>query len=391
MNVRNSFDILHVTDLTDGRKLRAIRSIPSTPPAVAMEGGTGGEAETTVTDYCGDYIYEDGAIERINTPAGYLSFRDNYGDRLDSPRHIFFLRDHLGNNRVALDGANGAIMQINHYYPFGMPMNAGLNTGFQPWKFGGKEFDRTAGLDLYDFEARAYDPSTARFLRHDDLTEKYLPLSPYTYCANNPLLMVDPTGNDARICVEGNKITVTANIILTGANATDELAQAYSSDIQNTWGAVKSVSYQDETYEVNWDITVRVMSENEEKDFNGVNNYMEVVDGDQKSNVKNTNTGQLRTEGRYGLSLENDNPMSHEFGHVLGLRDKYTYNSQRETIPISERWNNDVMATPTYKSNRIISSGSLTNLFQPVLRVHSLHNKSIKSVHNISQSNREKR
>lgn len=391
MNVRNSFDILHVTDLTDGRKLRAIRSIPSTPPAVAMEGGTGGEAETTVTDYCGDYIYEDGAIERINTPAGYLSFRDNYGDRLDTPRHIFFLRDHLGNNRVALDGANGAIMQINHYYPFGMPMNAGLNTGFQPWKFGGKEFDRTAGLDLYDFEARAYDPSTARFLRHDDLTEKYLPLSPYTYCANNPLLMVDPTGNDARICVEGNKITVTANIILTGANATDELAQAYSSDIQNTWGAVKSVSYQDETYEVNWDITVRVMSENEEKDFNGVNNYMEVVDGDQKSNVKNTNTGQLRTEGRYGLSLENDNPMSHEFGHVLGLRDKYTYNSQRETIPISERWNNDVMATPTYKSNRIISSGSLTNLFQPVLRVHSLHNKSIKSVHNISQSNREKR
>ena len=356
-----------------------------------MEGGTGGEAETTVTDYCGDYIYEDGAIERINTPAGYLSFRDNYGDRLDSPRHIFFLRDHLGNNRVALDGSNGAIMQINHYYPFGMPMNAGLNTGFQPWKFGGKEFDRTAGLDLYDFEARAYDPSTARFLRHDDLTEKYLPLSPYTYCANNPLLMVDPTGNDARICVEGNKITVTANIILTGANATDELAQAYSSDIQNTWGAVKSVSYQDETYEVNWDITVRVMSENEEKDFNGVNNYMEVVDGDQKSNVKNTNTGQLRTEGRYGLSLENDNPMSHEFGHVLGLRDKYTYNSQRETIPISERWNNDVMATPTYKSNRIISSGSLTNLFQPVLRVHSLHNKSIKSVHNISQSNREKR
>ena len=391
MNVRNSFDILHVTDLTDGRKLRAIRSIPSTPPAVAMEGGTGGEAETTVTDYCGDYIYEDGAIERINTPAGYLSFRDNYGDRLDTPRHIFFLRDHLGNNRVALDGSNGAIMQINHYYPFGMPMNAGLNTGFQPWKFGGKEFDRTAGLDLYDFEARAYDPSTARFLRHDDLTEKYLPLSPYTYCANNPLLMVDPTGNDARICVEGNKITVTANIILTGANATDELAQAYSSDIQNTWGAVKSVSYQDETYEVNWDITVRVMSENEEKDFNGVNNYMEVVDGDQKSNVKNTNTGQLRTEGRYGLSLENDNPMSHEFGHVLGLRDKYTYNSQRETIPISERWNNDVMATPTYKSNRIISSGSLTNLFQPVLRVHSLHNKSIKSVHNISQSNREKR
>ena len=389
--MRNSFDILHVTDLTDGRKLRAIRSIPSTPPAVAMEGGTGGEAETTVTDYCGDYIYEDGAIERINTPAGYLSFRDNYGDRLDSPRHIFFLRDHLGNNRVALDGSNGAIMQINHYYPFGMPMNAGLNTGFQPWKFGGKEFDRTAGLDLYDFEARAYDPSTARFLRHDDLTEKYLPLSPYTYCANNPLLMVDPTGNDARICVEGNKITVTANIILTGANATDELAQAYSSDIQNTWGAVKSVSYQDETYEVNWDITVRVMSENEEKDFNGVNNYMEVVDGDQKSNVKNTNTGQLRTEGRYGLSLENDNPMSHEFGHVLGLRDKYTYNSQRETIPISERWNNDVMATPTYKSNRIISSGSLTNLFQPVLRVHSLHNKSIKSVHNISQSNREKR
>ena len=183
----------------DGRKLRTIRSIPSTPPAVAMESVDGGEAETTVTDYCGDYIYEDGAIERINTPAGYLSFRDNYGDRLDTPRHIFFLRDHLGNNRVALDGSNGAIMQINHYYPFGMPMNAGLNTGFQPWKFGGKEFDRTAGLDLYDFEARAYDPSTARFIRHDDFTEKYLPLSPYTYCANNPLINIDTHGDSITV------------------------------------------------------------------------------------------------------------------------------------------------------------------------------------------------
>ena len=45
-----------------------------------------------------------------------------------------------------------------------------------------------------DFGARFYDPATAIFLQQDPLAEKYYNISPYAYCANNPVNFVDPDG-----------------------------------------------------------------------------------------------------------------------------------------------------------------------------------------------------
>ena len=47
---------------------------------------------------------------------------------------------------------------------------------------------------LLDFGARFYDPATAIFLQQDPLAEKYYNISPYAYCANNPVNFVDPDG-----------------------------------------------------------------------------------------------------------------------------------------------------------------------------------------------------
>jgi len=64
--------------------------------------------------------------------------------------------------------------------------------------FGGKELqdEALAGitLNLYDFEARTYDPTIGRFLSVDPLSEKYYGLSPYSYCGNNPVMYSDPDG-----------------------------------------------------------------------------------------------------------------------------------------------------------------------------------------------------
>ena len=54
--------------------------------------------------------------------------------------------------------------------------------------------DRTHGLDLYDSEARWYDSLIGRTSTMDPLAEKYYSLSPYLWCAGNPVKYVDPSG-----------------------------------------------------------------------------------------------------------------------------------------------------------------------------------------------------
>jgi RHS repeat-associated protein len=64
----------------------------------------------------------------------------------------------------------------------------------QPYKFGGKELDEMYGLNWYDFEARQYDGIVPRFTTMDPLAEKYYSVSPYAYCANNPVNAIDSDG-----------------------------------------------------------------------------------------------------------------------------------------------------------------------------------------------------
>ena len=144
------------------RTLHRVASLPLSVPG-AEDASAPTEFVESVTDYCGGIIYEDSVLTRINLDGGYLRLADNAGNRLDVPEYHFYHRDHLGNNRMDLNGATGGVHQITHYYPYGMPMDCGYVQGYQRWLFGDKELDRTSGLDLYDFEARAYDPALGRF------------------------------------------------------------------------------------------------------------------------------------------------------------------------------------------------------------------------------------
>ena len=85
------------------------------------------------------------------------------------------------------------------------------------------------------------------------------------------------------------------------------------------------------------------------KDYNGVNNYLEVTDN-PISEVKNSNHGNIRYRSYRGYKLADDCPMAHEFGHLLGLADKYIKDSNETDggYPVSDEWIGNVMAEPTY-------------------------------------------
>ena len=60
--------------------------------------------------------------------------------------------------------------------------------------FTGKEKDSETGF--YYFGARYYDPAlSGLFISIDPMADKYPSLSPYAYCAWNPVKLVDPDGN----------------------------------------------------------------------------------------------------------------------------------------------------------------------------------------------------
>ena len=153
------------------------------------------------TEYAANYRIENGAITMIHTDAGYYSpVMPPPGVAGPVYTHIWYLKDHLGNNRVLAD-ANGDAVSVHDYDPFGEEITAvstTLPTPFppgskdSPYKYGGKEWNVTTST--YGFEARQMSPSFHRFTMMDPLAEKNYGISPYVYCANNPVNLVDPSG-----------------------------------------------------------------------------------------------------------------------------------------------------------------------------------------------------
>jgi RHS repeat-associated protein len=105
----------------------------------------------------------------------------------------------LGFGRVA--ASEGTIvaadmMQINHYYPFGMNMEGNWNgpSGKNKYQYNEKELNSDFGLDWNDYGARFYDAAIGRFPSVDPLTDIYANQTPYAYAANNPATLIDYMG-----------------------------------------------------------------------------------------------------------------------------------------------------------------------------------------------------
>ena len=105
----------------------------------------------------------------------------------------YYHTNHLGSTAFVTD-QNQNVTQGFLYAPFGE-----ITTEYAPlWQnatlpkyaFNAKELDEETGM--YYYEARYYKPPV--FTSRDPMFEKYFWMTPYAYCANNPVKYVDPDG-----------------------------------------------------------------------------------------------------------------------------------------------------------------------------------------------------
>ena len=147
------------------------------------------------TMYVGAYEFCSNSSDKYFFANGYIDIEQGH-----VKAYCYYAKDHLGNVRY-VDRADpntgiNSVAQITNYYPFGGIIDDYANRGMeaQSHLYNGKELDRMHGLNLYDYSARQYDPAIGQFTSMDPLCEKYYHISPYAYCAGNPVKYVDPTG-----------------------------------------------------------------------------------------------------------------------------------------------------------------------------------------------------
>ena len=174
--------------------------------------------------------------EDITDPApGYGYVADTTAER----DIYFFHTDHLGSTAYLTD-RDGKISQFVCYTPYGEALVDEHATTYEnPFKFSGKELDDITGL--YDHGARSRDPKLTMWYGVDPLYEKYPDMSPYVYCAGNPVNFIDPDGM-RKFCVTNDDGSIVETEIDDGVDGSFDIAAfdlsmlqyAYDNDISET-------------------------------------------------------------------------------------------------------------------------------------------------------------
>ena len=284
--------------------------------------------KTDITDYCGNAIYENGELKMLLNEAGYYNAQER--------KLYFYLKDHQGNVRVVAD-KYGNVKETNDYYPFGGLMSSSSAEG-HPYKYNGKELDRKGGLDWYDYGARQYDATIGRWHAVDPLCEKYYSISPYVYCANNPVKYIDPDGRDWRIQTSFNQETgkieynMTVNAVLYNNSSNSsfdmkKLAKSITQQVEDVY----NISRGDFVSTMKFNMRVA----NSVDDIKETDHVFRVVDQVELDNTYSGRAmpGQVPADS-HGfdvrissqaigdiISGKDTRTMAHELGHTGGLHD----------------------------------------------------------------------
>ena len=201
----------------------------------------------------------------------------------------------------------------------------------ESFTFSAKERDSETGLSY--FGSRYYSSDLSIWLSVDPMSDKYASLSPYTYCADNPVKLVDPDGEHFEVVVEGNTITIKATYY--AANDDKQVLQQGIDVWKQQSGKYSYVMENGESYTIMFDLSVAEGEYTTSFDAKSAvktqtsMNYFEIL-SDVIGKDKNPIRGKCN-EG-FGIEVSSDNTLSgynptrtaaHEIGHTLGCADTF--------------------------------------------------------------------
>ena len=149
--------------------------------------------------YAGPFRYRvelgDAFIESSEAAGGRIWCYDENDPDTPAPENRYLITDHLGSTRVVLKG-DGTLSMKADYLPYGgLISGSGLNVAENDYLWTGKELQHQLfDTPAYDSSAR-YLLTNGLFASPDPLAEKYPGVSPYAYCAGNPISRIDKSGN----------------------------------------------------------------------------------------------------------------------------------------------------------------------------------------------------
>ena len=141
------------------------------------------------------FCCNDGSLEAAQTRALVRAAKNNFQEGDAYEKMLFYYHpDHLGSSSY-ITNLDGEVVQHIEYVPFGEVFVEERNNIWNtPYLFNAKEFDEETGL--YYYGARYYDPRVSLWISTDVAQGKYPNVSTYTYCLDNPIILIDSDGKD---------------------------------------------------------------------------------------------------------------------------------------------------------------------------------------------------
>ncbi|MBP5420837.1 MAG: hypothetical protein J6Y78_00190 [Paludibacteraceae bacterium] len=177
--------------------------------------------------------------------------------------------------------------------------------------------------------ARHYHSSLSIWLSVDPMSDKYPSMSPYTYCANNPVRLVDPDGEDYIVVIDesqkdNKKIIIKAHYKVYGTQSEYDNAYAAVTEWNNQSGKYVVKTDNDE-YTIDFDLSIEHITDINQlskTDYqDNTINFVDKLKSTKKGAIGEALPGKNGGQSKIQMLKEGNEkqPIMHEIGHTLGL------------------------------------------------------------------------